>query len=404
MKLSSLVLKNAKAFRTKSTTLYRLALLLGGLVTFLLTLGSVSTQSTSTLASSMALRTIVLQPNGNSAKNITSTVLNEVSKLPEVKNVYPVISSEAATKTPSVGLVMYPTNHVPMLDPPIVKSIRKRLFPLRNGEIVLPSVAPGASESSLLSLVGTTIPVSVAHQVEPGLGNLVTKAMKVVGVYDGSWQLQGHAAAFVSISTALQWAALASGKSTQRLLATQGYSSVYLIAKTTGDVNVILGDLGQRGLYATSLTGSQTNEPGVLSLANLLGKVLAAILAIVLFAVTAALLGTQLRGRTRELSTLRALGYSTSELSRMLMSEFVIRGVECSVLATISGIVATVFGNFIVSYLDPSIGSFLPSIELPSTETVLIVGGIVIVATVLGGLLPLRRSLALEPVDGLRDL
>ena len=404
MKLSSLVLKNAQAFRTKSTTLYRLALLLGGLVTFLLTLGSVSTQSTSTLASSMALRTIVLQPNGNSAKNITSTVLNEVSKLPEVKNVYPVISSEAATKTPSVGLVMYPTNHVPMLDPPIVKSIRKRLFPLRNGEIVLPSVAPGASESSLLSLVGTTIPVSVAHQVEPGLGNLVTKAMKVVGVYDGSWQLQGHAAAFVSISTALQWAALASGKSTQRLLATQGYSSVYLIAKTTGDVNVILGDLGQRGLYATSLTGSQTNEPGVLSLANLLGKVLAAILAIVLFAVTAALLGTQLRGRTRELSTLRALGYSTSELSRMLMSEFVIRGVECSVLATISGIVATVFGNFIVSYLDPSIGSFLPSIELPSTETVLIVGGIVIVATVLGGLLPLRRSLALEPVDGLRDL
>ena len=404
MKFSSLVLKNAKAFRTKSTTLYRLALLLGGLVTFLLTLGSVSTQSTGTLASSMALRTIVLQPNGNGTKSITSTVLNEVSKLPGVKSVYPVISSEAATKTPSVGFVMYPTNHVPMLDPPIVKSIRKRLFPLRNGEIVLPSVAPGASESSLLSLVGTTIPVSVAHQVEPGLGNLVTKAMKVVGVYDGSWQLQGHAAAFVSISTALQWAALTSGMSTQRLLATQGYTSVYLVAKTSGDVNVILGDLGQMGLYATSLTGSQANEPGVLKLANLLGKVLAVILAVVLFAVTAALLGTQLRGRTRELSTLRALGYSASELSRMLMSEFVIRGIECTVLATFSGVVTTVVGNLFVRYLDPSVKSSLSYIALPSPETILVVGSIVTVATVLGGLLPLRRSLALEPVDGLRDL
>ncbi|MHB8190656.1 MAG: ABC transporter permease [Ferrimicrobium sp.] len=208
----------------------------------------------------------------------------------------------------------------------------------------------------------------------------------------------------MSTSTALQWAALTSGKSTQRLLATQGYTSVYLIAKTSGDVNILLGDLGQRGLYATSLTGSQANEPGVLKLANLLGKVLAVILAVGLFAVTAALLGTQLRGRTRELSTLRALGYSASELSRMLMSEFLIRGLECTALATISGIVATVFGNVFVRYLDPSIKSSLPSIALPSAETILVVGGIIIVATVLGGLLPLRRSLALEPADGLRDL
>ncbi len=404
MKLSSLVLKNAKAFRAKSMTLYRLALLLGGLVTFLLTLGGVSTQSTGTLASSMALRTIELQPNGNSAKDLTSVVLNEVSKLPGVQGVYPVISSQAAVKTRSAGFVMYPTSRVPMLDPPIIKSIRKHVFPLQSGEIVLPSFAPGASEPSMLSLVGTTVAVSIAHQVEPGVGNIETKSMKVVGIYSGSWQLQGHEAAFVSTSVALQWAALTSGTSLQRLLATQGYTSVYLLAKNSNDVNILLGDLEQRGLYATSLVGSQVNEPGVLKLANLLGKVLAIILATVLFAVTAALLGTQLRGRTRELSTLRALGYSTSELSCILVSEFAIRALECTVLATVAGVATTVVGNFLVRYLDPSIQSSLPYIALPSAVTVLVVGSIVSVATVLGGLLPLRRSLALEPVDGLRDL
>ena len=66
--------------------------------------------------------------------------------------------------------------------------------------------------------------------------------------------------------------------------------------------------------------------------------------------------------------------------------------------------VATVFGNLIVRYLAPSIRSSLPTIAFPSAETVLVVAGIVFAATVLGGLLPLRRSLALEPADGLRDL
>nr|WP_276976959.1 FtsX-like permease family protein [Ferrimicrobium acidiphilum] len=404
MKLSKLVFKNARAFRAKSMTIYRLTLLLGGLVAFLLTLGAVSTQSSGVLASSTALRTIVLQSNGNSGENITSPILNEVSKLAGVQSVYPVISTQAATKTSSVVFVMYPTSQVPMLDPPIIKAIRKQVFPLRRGEIVLPSFAPSAPESSLLALVGTTIPVSVVRQVEPGVGNPVTKSMKVIGIYNGSWQLAGHEAAFVSAPTALRWAALASGMSAQRLLVTQGYNSTYLVAKTVGDVNALLGDLGQKGLYATALTGSQANEPGVLRLANFLGKALAVVLAVVLFAATMALLGTQLRSRTRELSTLRALGYSASDLSRMLMGEFVIRGIECTGLATISGMVATVFGNLIVRYLAPSIRSSLPTIAFPSAETVLVVAGIVFAATVLGGLLPLRRSLALEPADGLRDL
>ena len=404
MKLLSLTLKDAKAFRKRSMTLYRIAALLGGLVTLLLTLGSTSMQSSGALASSLALRTIELQPNGNGAKSITSSMVTEIARLSRVQSIYTVISSQAATKTPTVGFVMYPTNQVPMLEPPIIRSIHKNVFPLGNREIVLPSFAPGVPESSVLALVGSTIPVSITRQVTPGVGILVTKPMRVVGVYNGNWQLAGHEAAFVNRSTALQWAALSSAIPIQKLLATRGYNAVYVVARNPADVNVLLGDLGQRGLYATSFAEAQSNEPGVLKLANLLGKVLAVVLAIVIFAATAALMGTQLRGRTRELSTLRALGYRASELSGMLIGEFAIRGLECAVLATISGVIATVFGNIIVRYLDLSVRPSLPSIAVPSLETLLVVGGLIMAAIVFGGLLPLRTNLTLEPTEGLRDL
>src|SRR5690606_31755522 len=94
------------------------------------------------------------------------------------------------------GVVLYATPARASALPPIVESVRSDVFPLRDGELVLPATAQG---DDLALLLGQEVPVRYTQKIGEGEGEPAIEHMTVVAIYDASYALDGPSVAYTTL-------------------------------------------------------------------------------------------------------------------------------------------------------------------------------------------------------------
>lgn len=298
------------------------------------------------------------------------------------------------------GVLLYATTPRPSALPPIVKALRPSAFPLGPGEIILPATSGGYDLSNVL---GKQIDVQITQSTSVGQGTGVERMVRVVGLFDPSWQIDGPSAAYLDPQSVLQWAALRAGVTSGVYTSTVGYDKAFVLADSSEGVNSLLHDLQDKGFAASSLQQQLSALPGVLGLIHTAGLVLLVCL-IALAGLSAYQITSALgRQRTREIGILKAVGFADGRVFRLFLAESAIVGLVAAVCGLIFGSLLSTIGNGLLRR-SSELSSYLPSgIVIPNAVTITQMLGIVLLVIVVGALLPALRSARMEPADAIKE-
>ncbi|MFC1420057.1 ABC transporter permease [Streptacidiphilus cavernicola] len=335
------------------------------------------------------------------SKLLGAAAVAQFAAIPGVSSVQPSTQVSFGYKSAQIpGVLLYATMVRPSLLPPVTRSVRTKLFPLRTGEVVLPSSSQGMNLSQLL---GQSITVSTTLRTSRNSGTGTTAKVRVVGLFDPSWQIDGPDAAYAADTTVVDWAAALEGVSPQQFPSTIGYSQVTILATSADDVPAVLHTVQQDGYGATTLQQEMTALPGVLDLIRVVGQVLIVVLGLIALVGALVVSGALSRQRVREIGILKAVGFRSRVVLTMLV-------LEMAIVAAAGAIVGTVLGTggaaVAVAALrgQSNLTAFLPSsTPLPSAA---VLGGLILLTlgiTVAGAWLPARRAAGLAPSSAMNE-
>ncbi|MGV9449997.1 ABC transporter permease [Streptomyces sp. NPDC003635] len=352
---------------------------------------------------SAANRSITVdRPEGRpGTPQLTDRTAARLAKLPNVVSVQhrAQVSFGVASEAGATAL-LYATTYRSAVPPPVTKSVRKELFPLKPGEIVAPAASQGVN---LSRLVGTEIEVETIRYVRPGEGTGVTGKARLVGVYDPSWQIDGPDAAYAADSTVITWAARRAGQPESAYLGSVGYDQLTVVARTAADVPGVMRAVQELGYPAVTLRQQLDALPAVLELVKVAGQVLLAVLGVLAFAGAVTVTGALSRRRAREIGILKAVGFRTRAVLVMLLTEMALAG---AVAALIGAVLGAVLGGAGAAVLRRS-ADLAPYVEdrvpLPSFGTFLLLVGLTVSVVMAGALFPARRAATMAPTDAMRD-
>lgn len=335
------------------------------------------------------------------SKLLGSAALTELSGLPHVASAEPRAQVAFGYKDATVsGVLLYATIVRPSLLPPVVRSVRPALFPLRAGEVVLPQRSQG---NDLGSLLGKRITVSTNSRTGTNSGTGRTAQITVVGLFDPGWQIDGPSAAYADNGTVISWAAALEGVGTDQFTSLIGYDQVTLVADSAAQVPGLLAAVQQRGYAATALQQQLTALPGVLDLINSASRVLIGVLGVIALVGAFVVSGAVTRQRVREIGILKAVGFRNRSVLLMLVAEMAgvaLLGAAIGVVLGIAGAAAATAalrGN-------PDLAPYLPdSLPLPGTG---LLGGLLLLTAavaVIGAWMPSRRAARLAPSEAISE-
>lgn len=352
---------------------------------------------------SVANRSIAVDaPSGRpNAPLLTGQLVAQLRKMPGVQSVEPRAQASFGYKGGDVpGALLYATVARSSLLPPIVKSQRPSLFPLRAGEAVLPVRADG---NTLGSLFGKTIDVQTVTKTGTSSGTGSHGRLRVVGLYDPKWQIDGPAAAYVGTPTVIDWAALAAGVPPAQYTELVGYDSMTVVALKSDQVSGLLSRIQAKGLSASSLQQQLSALPSLLGLVRAASKGLLAVLAVVALLATFSLTGSLVRQRTREIGVLKATGFRDRAVFGIFLTESVITAVAAVVAGLALGAVGAAALRSVLRRSE-DLAQYLPSsLPLPSLLTTLLIAAVTIVVVAIGACTPAARAARMDPVDAVRD-
>ncbi|MGW6910182.1 ABC transporter permease [Streptomyces sp. NPDC054940] len=332
---------------------------------------------------------------------LTDRTEARLAKLPHVESVQhrAQVSFGVSTKAGDTVL-LYATTYRPALPPPVTKSVRKALFPLRPGEIVAPAASQGVD---LSKLVGQNIEIETTRFVRQGEGTGVTGHARLVGVYDPTWQLDNPDAAYAADSTVVKWAAQRSGEPEKSYLSTIGYDQLTVVAKTAADVPTVTKSVQNLGYPAVTLQQQLSALPGVLEMIKVVGQVLLGVLGVLAFVGAVTVTGALSRQRAQEIGILKAVGFRTRSVLTMLVTEMALVG---AVAALIGIVLGALLGSGAAALLRGS-ADLVPYVKgwvlLPSTGTLLLLLGLTVLVVAIGSLAPARRAARMSPTDAMKD-
>ncbi|MBD0840427.1 MULTISPECIES: ABC transporter permease [unclassified Streptomyces] len=332
---------------------------------------------------------------------LTDRTAERLAKLPHVASVEHRAQVSFGVSTEAGGTaLLYATTYRSVLTPPVSKSVRERLFPLKPGEIVAPAASQGMD---LSKLVGQEIEVETIRYVRPGEGTGVTSHARLVGVYDPSWQLDGPDAAYVADSTVIKWAAQRSGQPESEYLGTIGYDQLTVVARSAADVPGVMRSVQQLGYPAATLRQQLEALPAVLELVKVVGQVLLGVLGVLAFAGAVTVTGALSRRRAQEIGILKAVGFRTRAVLTMLVTEMALAGAVAALIGTALGAVFGAAGAALMrgsTDLAPYAGDWVP---LPSPVTLLLLLALTVLVVTAGALGPARRAARMSPTDAMKD-
>ncbi|KAK1181413.1 ABC transporter permease [Streptomyces sp. NBS 14/10] len=335
------------------------------------------------------------------AKPLTGTAVRRLADIRHVASVQPRAQVSFGYKGPGApGALLYATTARPALKPPVTRSVRAGLFPLRPGEIVLPENAQG---NDLSPLLGKKITVQTTHAESSGQGRGAAAHIRVVGLFQPSWQLDGPDAAYADDATVVRWAAAKAGVPADQYVRTVGYDRITVVADSADHVGTVLHAVQAKGYSAASLQQEMTALPGVLKLIRATGRILLVVLGLLALIGALVVTGALARQRVREIGILKAVGFRTRSVLAMLITEMAVVGACGAALGAAlgtAGAAATAAG-----LRDrPDLGPYLTDrVPLPGATALSGVLLLTIAVTVLGACLPARRAARLPPADAVRE-
>ncbi|MBB4951759.1 putative ABC transport system permease protein [Kitasatospora gansuensis] len=350
-----------------------------------------------------ANRSVVVDrlPDRADAKPLSAATVRTLAALPAAESVEPRAQVSFGYKDDTVaGVLLYATTARASQPPPVLASTRAALFPLADGEIVLPRRSQG---SDLSPLLGRTLTVTTTRQTGDGEGTGDSATVTVVGLFDPGWQLDGPDAAYTNDSTVLRWAAARAGVPETDYLDTVGYGRITVVARTAQDVPALLHAVQTAGYAAVSTQQELTELPAALDLIRLAGRALLAVLAVLALLGTVVLTGALARQRTREVGILKAVGFGTRHVLTMLLAETAL----VTALSAAAGITLGLTGATAAATAlrhDPSLAPYLPHhLPLPTTGLLAALTALLLAITLLGAWHPAHRAARLAPGDAIKE-
>ena len=364
---------------------------------------NISAASNSGILESTANRSILVQrDNARPESKILSTrVVDELGRLNHVKAVEPRVQTSFGYKGPGVpGVLLYATLARSSYLPPLVGSVRASVFPLAPGEIVLPRIADG---SDLSRTLGKRITVELTRRTGTNEGVGVQRNVRVVGLFDPSWQLDGRSAAYAAQPTVTKWAALDAGIPPSSYLDSVGYDVVSVITDTSADVPAAMDRIQQLGYSASSLQQQLEALPVVLSLVKMMSRILLVVVAMIALIGAFTMSSALVRQRTREIGVCKACGFDSTAMFGIFLSEALCVTVAATVAGLLLGIVGTVVLLSALRGLS-GVADYLPHVfALPGPGAIVTIALIALVVTGLGAMLPARRASRMDPVQAIGD-
>ncbi|MEU2285892.1 ABC transporter permease [Streptomyces sp. NPDC013178] len=332
---------------------------------------------------------------------LTARTAARLGQLPHVVSVQHRTQASFGARTPAGDTVLlYATTHRAALTPPVTKSVRARLFPLRPGEIVAPATSQGVD---LRRMLGREIEIETTRYVRPGEGTGITRHARLVGVYDPTWQLDGPDAAYAADSMVVTWAAERAGEPANRYLDTVGYDQLTVVTETAADVPGAMKAVQKLGYPAVTLRQQLDALPVVLELVGVAGRVLLVVIGVLAFAGAVTVTGALSRQRAQEIGILKAVGFRTRAVLTMLVTEMALAAAVAALIGVVLGALLGGVGAALLrrsTELAPYAGGGVP-LPPPGTLLPLVVVTVLVVAT--GALVPARRAARMSPTDAMKD-
>ncbi|WP_435613167.1 ABC transporter permease [Streptomyces sp. bgisy159] len=297
-------------------------------------------------------------------------------------------------------VLLYATTYRPALPPPVTKSVREDLFPLRPGEIVAPAVSQGVD---LGALVGKQVEIETTRFVRPGEGTGVTGHARLVGVYDPTWQLDNPDAAYAADATVIKWAADRAGRPEKTYLSGIGYDQLTVVADRAENVPDVMRAVQDLGYPAVTLQQQLDALPAVLEMIRTVGRVLLGVLAVLAFAGAITVTGALSRQRAQEIGVLKAVGFRTRAVLTMLVTEMALVGAVAALAGAALGALLAAGSAAVLrdsADLAPYVEDRLP---LPAPGTLLFLLGLTVLVVAIGSLAPARKAARMSPTEAMKD-
>lgn len=341
-----------------------------------------------------------LEQSGAESRTVTPGGLAAIRTLPGVTRVEGVFHAGFGIKTDDVpGVLLRATPQLTLDPPPLEMSTRPQVFPLADGEVVVPRRAQGMD---LESLLGQKVDAELQQGVADGLGVGASRPVRIVGLFDESWQFDGRDVAYVSENTALEWAGLRAGSDALDVLGESGYERALVGLTARSDTPLVLHLLQEQGYVASSYSQRATETPALISMLARFGWIavlgVALMIGLGLFAVST----VAVSHRTSEFGVLRSIGMGAAQIRRLVLGEHVaVATVGAGIGVAIGAALTGPIGSRLLQSGGAAGSSIHPGVSLIHLVAVL---AVTCVAAGVGSLLPARRAAALDPIQAINTV
>jgi putative ABC transport system permease protein len=267
----------------------------------------------------------------DSVRPLTDSALREVKSVPGVRHV---VADYPATLYAEDEGTYDLTSHT--LTPGDDLPVTKGALPAELGreQAVLPATAQGTDFAPLL---GRTVAFGYTRATGAGAGTTAVIKLRIVALYDPSWQADGPGVAYLSEDTAALLAAARAGQAVDVFRGKEGARSAVVVVGHQGQVAGVVKSLQGDGFSASAVSDRVRNLPGLFGAADLamrVGVLVLALGAVWLGAVRAA---DSARARIGQFAILRILGSGRAELRRILLGEAALSGGVAGAVGAVVG-------------------------------------------------------------------
>ncbi|MFI9616190.1 ABC transporter permease [Streptomyces sp. NPDC052023] len=266
-----------------------------------------------------------------SVRSLTASALRDAGTVPGVRQVVgdysSVLYAEEAGTYDLASHTLTPGDDLP---------IREGVVPAALGpkDVVLPAHAQG---TDFTPLVGRTVAFGHTHASGAGSGTTEVIKLKIVALYDPSWQADGPGVAYLSEDTAAFLAAARAGQETEVFREKEGAQSAVVVVEHQRQVAAVTDALQDDGFSAYAVSDRVRDLPGLFGVADLSMRGGVLILAVGALGLGAVRAGDSARARLGQFAILRILGTGRPELRRILLGEAVLSGAVAGLVGVVLG-------------------------------------------------------------------
>lgn len=291
-----------------------------------------------------ALRTIVLLPNSprGEARPLTGAALEEIRRWPRVRDVvgtgrYGIVPVDSRWCDEKTGCIpWYLSARYPAIQPPV--SMGRE--PEKDDEII---VAAQTGRADIETMLGQTMEIEYTFMVGPGTGEPRHRTVRVVGVFEPvPSALDGNDPAFGRPPLVRELAAASAGHSSDSFdPLSYGWPQAYVEVDEIGAVADISHRLSEEGFAADSVASLARQTPEALGMLDLIVVLLAFVVGGTSIGLGAMIGSAAVARRSTEIGLLRAVGWSTGRVMRLLIGELAAVGGITALAAVALSVVGT---------------------------------------------------------------